>query len=332
MANQEMNKKLLSIAIPTYNRPEKLNKCLISILNQISDLVEIIVTDNSDNNLSSLVVDKLINETGVNINYYPNERNIGLDGNFYECIVKSNGKYVHWLSDDDELMPGSIEILLSLLSEIQYEKAFVFLNSIGFEENNDFRIWKRTWLKEVGKTHYNDVELALEEIGSDMTFVSSFCFQRESWLEVSTPEKHFGTNLYLTYTLMAYLGKFRNVYLLRTPIVAHRHDYTGNFHLLKPFTIELRNALVYYSVECGLNKQKLTEVYNKILSTLVFELILGIKCNYFVPRGKINYFRDIVLPCWKFSAFWKKLLPALVLPKFCYSIIRSSRKYLLRAF
>ena len=129
---------------------------------------------------------------------------------------------------------------------------------------------------------------------------------------------------------MAFLGKFREIYFVRTPIIAHRHDYTGNFHLLRPFTIELQKALVYYSAECGLDDKKLIEVYNTILSKLVFELIVGIKCNYFAPKGKIDFINDVILPCWKRKAFWIKLLPAILLPKFGYTIIRKLRKLFIR--
>ena len=322
---------LLSIAIPTYNRPQKLKKCLLSVISQITDQVEIVVTDNSENEESSFIVEELIVEMGVDIKYYHNEKNIGLDGNFYEGVQKSNGLYVHWLSDDDELMPGSLVILLNLLSEIRNTKSFIFLNSIGFEENINGRIWKSQWLNTVGPIHFDNVELALEEIGSDITFVSSYCFHRESWISVSVPSRHFGTNLYLTYTLIAFLAQFREIYFIRTPIIGHRHDYTGNFHLLKPFTIELQKALVYYSAECGLDEKKLIEVYNSILSKLVFGLIVGIKCNYFVPKDKIDYINDVILPCWRRKAFWTKLLPAILLPKFGYTIIRKLRKLLIKA-
>ncbi len=317
---------LLSIAIPTYNRPQKLRKCLLSIINQISEEVEIVVTDNSDNNESYFVIKELIDKSGVNINYYHNEVNIGLDGNFYEGVKRSNGIYVHWLSDDDELMPNILSTLLCFIAKIKDTKSFVFLNSIGFEEKDNERLWKTPWLKLNGKECFDDVENALNEIGSDMTFVSSYCFHRESWINVSAPSKHFGTNLYLTYTLMAFLGKYRSMFFIRTPIIAHRHDYTGNFHLLRPFTIELQKALVNYSSECGLDKKKLIKVYNNILSKLVFELIVGIKCNYFIPKGKINYMSDVVFPCWRRKAFWFKLFPAILLPQTGYTILRYIRK------
>ncbi len=326
MSDNKSHEILLSISIPTYNRPEKLKRCLLSIIDQISDHVEIVVTDNSDTDETKYVVEEIVASTGVKINYYKNSKNIGLDANFYEGVIKSRGLYVHWLSDDDEMLPGKLKILLKVINNLKTKCSFIFLNSLGFEEKNNKREWKNTWLSEEGQAEFLNVELALSEIGSDMTFISSYCFHREGWISVSNPDKHFGTNLYLTYTLMAFLGKFREIYLLRTPIIAHRHDYTDNFHLLRPFTIELQKALISYSGECNLNRTELIKVYNAILAKLVFELIVGLKCNYFKPKGKVNYINDVIIPCWKRKVFWTKLLPAIILPKIGYSIIRKIRK------
>src|SRR5665647_1822946 len=89
------SQKLLTIAIPTYNRAEYLNTCLSHItlqLNSYESLVEVIVSDNcsSDNTLD--VVHSYL-EKGFNIRYIRNESNLGADNNIVNCMILSTGKY-----------------------------------------------------------------------------------------------------------------------------------------------------------------------------------------------------------------------------------------------
>ena len=50
--------KLVSIGIPTYNRPEDLEKCVKNLLNQTYPNIEIIISDNNSNNLKNKLLYK----------------------------------------------------------------------------------------------------------------------------------------------------------------------------------------------------------------------------------------------------------------------------------
>ena len=121
--------KILTIGIPTFNRPEKLRDCLESVLIQAQDDVEILVCDNSENNLSKEIVDELNKKYKykTTIHYHKNETNVGIDRNFYNLVKYGTGEYIEWLSDDDELLPGAVKRIVDCLRLLDEKPTFLFL-------------------------------------------------------------------------------------------------------------------------------------------------------------------------------------------------------------
>lgn len=95
---------LITIAIPTYKRPELLKKALDSAVNQLEfDDYEIIIVDNDDfqkKNETQILIESYKKD---NMFYYKNKMNIGMFGNWNRCIELSRGKYITILNDDDWL-------------------------------------------------------------------------------------------------------------------------------------------------------------------------------------------------------------------------------------
>jgi glycosyltransferase involved in cell wall biosynthesis len=107
---------LLSIAIPTYNRPEQLACLLDSILYQYLPgmSLEIFVSDNSNDNRTSDLIEKY--KRFLPIAYIQHQRNIGGCRNFIYSVGASNGAYCWIVGDDDLIAQGSItSILMSLV-------------------------------------------------------------------------------------------------------------------------------------------------------------------------------------------------------------------------
>ena len=105
-----MNKPIVSVIIPTYNREEVLPRAIKSVLNQIfKDFELVIVDDGSTDNTKDVV--KNFNDDRVKYFYQKNQgvsaaRNLG--------IKKARGKYIAFLDSDDEWLPEKIEKQISL--------------------------------------------------------------------------------------------------------------------------------------------------------------------------------------------------------------------------
>ena len=102
----------LTIAVPTYNRPDNLAKLARDFIYRVVELypdeIEIIISDNSDfnhleRNKSLAIYD--------NIHYSHNEKNIGFAANVLKCIEQAKGDYI-WIISDDDVVDVSVFTLL----------------------------------------------------------------------------------------------------------------------------------------------------------------------------------------------------------------------------
>jgi glycosyltransferase involved in cell wall biosynthesis len=109
-----MSHPLVSICIPTYERPVLLREAVHSCLAQTFGDFEIVVTDNSTSDES----ERLIAQLGEpRIHYHRNERNIGGTGNFTKVLSLARGKYVKLLMDDDLIKPRFLELTVAALEK-----------------------------------------------------------------------------------------------------------------------------------------------------------------------------------------------------------------------
>lgn len=103
-----MDNPKVSICIPTYCRPALLRRALASALAQDFGPMEIIISDNASQDGSWGETEKL-GSLDPRIIIRRNEKNLGWTGNVNACIGAARGKYLVFLCDDDELLPGMIK-------------------------------------------------------------------------------------------------------------------------------------------------------------------------------------------------------------------------------
>lgn len=97
---------LLSICIPTYNRASVLEKMLKSIVDQLDDEIEIVISDNCSTDNTEEVCKKYA-EKFENIKYYRNEVNVR-DANFSLSLDRGTGVYLKLMKDNLEMPEGSL--------------------------------------------------------------------------------------------------------------------------------------------------------------------------------------------------------------------------------
>jgi glycosyltransferase involved in cell wall biosynthesis len=96
----------VQLYILTYNRPNMVLKCIESVLNQ-TDLinVQIIVSDNSDNDDTEVILHKYASK----ITYLKRVPSLRSDMHFSALLKEANGEFVTLFHDDDILFPSYIE-------------------------------------------------------------------------------------------------------------------------------------------------------------------------------------------------------------------------------
>jgi glycosyltransferase domain-containing protein len=106
---------LVSVGIPTYNRPEGLRHTLLCITGQTYANLEIIVSNNASPRDETEQVVKAISQHDNRIKYFRQPVNIGATPNFKFVLNHAKGKYFMWFADDDSCDATFISELVSCL-------------------------------------------------------------------------------------------------------------------------------------------------------------------------------------------------------------------------
>ena len=118
---------LLSCAITTYNRANWLTHSLprlIEAARPYRDRVEVVVCDNASTDATPDVIARFAGATGFSSRRNPT--NIGMLGNLGATARASNGAYVWLIGDDDLIIDGAIEaVLTGLDAHPQVEMAYM---------------------------------------------------------------------------------------------------------------------------------------------------------------------------------------------------------------
>lgn len=130
---------LVSICIPTRNRIVYLKKTVESIISDgvsISDY-EIVISDNSDDNETSIFCEELI-AGGVNVKYYRNPQK-----GFYNSIkalTLGNGHFLKLQNDYSKFLPGAFRNLVDLIRSELVDKPTIFFSNGTLKLNSTVKV------------------------------------------------------------------------------------------------------------------------------------------------------------------------------------------------
>lgn len=138
--------KTLTIAIPTYNRAEKLDRQIKFLFDSLSNIdlpIKIIICDNcsedATENLCKSWNTKFLNQ-GISFKYFKNATNLGLVGNMIRCIENSETDLVWVIGDDDNIIKDNLFKLLEIIKNTVEDYSIFHLNYIVMDGRNNEKI------------------------------------------------------------------------------------------------------------------------------------------------------------------------------------------------
>lgn len=114
------NKFLISIAIPTYNRADSLQRLLSYItlkIENMSDLVQICISNNCSTDNTEEVVFNFQKKYPNLIKYKKNEKNFGSDRNVFLVMGMADGNFVWLFGDDDMIVEDGINKVINFINK-----------------------------------------------------------------------------------------------------------------------------------------------------------------------------------------------------------------------
>lgn len=108
---------LITVGIPTFNRPSGLANTLSRVTGQTYKNLEILVSDNASDDEAAVkqVIEK--HQGDQRVKYFRQQKNLGSLGNFRHLVHSASGEYFLWISDDDDVELDYIETLVEKLNQ-----------------------------------------------------------------------------------------------------------------------------------------------------------------------------------------------------------------------
>jgi glycosyltransferase involved in cell wall biosynthesis len=110
-----MHPPKVSVLIPTYNYAHFIGEAIESVLTQTFTDFELIILDDASTDNTDDVVAQYLHDP--RIQYYKNDKNLGLVGNWNKALDLATGEYIKILCADDKFRPTLLERFVAVMDE-----------------------------------------------------------------------------------------------------------------------------------------------------------------------------------------------------------------------
>ena len=172
---------MLSIAVPTRNRPELLERSLTSVLGAgvaVAEQVEITVSDGSTDDASGRVVERLLTGWPGGHRYVWNRPALPRIDNLNHAVGLGTGEWVLQLHDDDYLLSGAGTAMLDAIRRVA-DREQVLLFGVEIVDGHGHTFKKQTFRSE----RYLEPGEALRRLLRNSSFVRqpAILVRRAAW-------------------------------------------------------------------------------------------------------------------------------------------------------
>ncbi len=219
--------KLLTIAIPTFNRAAKLKRLLAALQDEIvtsclQEQIDVLVSDNASIDDTPSIVSEFT-DSNFSLEYYRQPENLGFDGNLRFLYSHAKTRYVWFMADDDLPLMGSIGKLLSTLKMHDPDVLLFSFIQPPDSKVRQFNYSEPVWL-------VNDPVSAIEHIlrytKLSIFVIRKIKFHNYQW---RTLDENIGSGWYYISLAFSVLEASQNLLLaiVSEPLATCDEDYTS---------------------------------------------------------------------------------------------------------
>lgn len=240
------NQYLISICIPSYNRPQELKRLLESIDVTLTGLIQIVICE--DKSPKREEVQEIVNEfqkiSQYQLKYIENKNNLGYDKNLRELIYNAEGEYVMYMGDDDMFISGALDQYIDFVKQNRccgyILRSYCNIYKDGSVEY--FRYFNGNQKFEAGVDSYIN-------LFDKSVFISGFCIKKD-YTKPFMADKLDGSLLFQLYLLAEVCIRYPSAYCdipLTQAIVGNSIPMFGSSEtekgLYTPGTITIENSI-----------------------------------------------------------------------------------------
>jgi abequosyltransferase len=281
-----MKKPILTIAIPTFNRPDILLYTLDELIPQLNEYSTLLVIDNhSDVAIENILNDKYL-KSNSNIKVIRNVANIGGNANILRCFEYCNTPYIWILGDDDIPKINAVNTILDFIRN--------YPDVLFFNFSSDLHMRKHTFLTSGISDFVNNFDSY-----SNLLFISNNIYKHNSVIDSINFAFHFSYSAasQVAILLQSLKSEDSQACFSSKQIITRGIPEKGNhwsivaqslgFNTLAELPIIVQNGL---SVTLG---KKLAE--SKLSIILIFREILFLSDNKTYNKETARYLFDQIL-------------------------------------
>jgi glycosyltransferase involved in cell wall biosynthesis len=305
---------LISILIPTYNRPKSLVRLIERINMSKHDDIEIVIVDDNSEEKNWLDL-KEIADLHYNVKLFRNQNNIGLTQNWNKTIEYSNGTWLSFICDDDIYKEDAISRIRNLIKDIT--KPCLILQSFEIATTTE-------WFEKGSETAKNIT----------LPPASGQFWHREITDHLGgfderikyCPDAEFWTRIAYHYSVL----KIKNFF-----VIPYQHDTNYMWSIFrKPDLLENVALSIKISSKYTLgNDYDNPLILENTINDGLWETLRTIINNTFLQKGKMDIFNDYIIKFIKTSFKMKrktrmiKILFRLILYRFYQPLRPFVKKY-----
>jgi glycosyltransferase involved in cell wall biosynthesis len=302
---------LLSICIPTFNRPAELRKTLSIVATQVAalpenmaGLVECIVSDNHSSYDAGSVIAEFAARLDLDLSVQ--DRNVGPTLNFEFCYARAHGRFVLILSDDDHLVPGALAAVLQVLAA--HDPDIVFLPFTPMPKTADDFDQPR-------RLERNDF---LASVGVLPSLISACILKRDRITDVLG--SYLDTNIHHYHYFLHALEHGETFYAFSHQMLECPYEHNaGGYNWFAVFGEQFYRIVdefparrIHRAILTAIERRLLVD---RIIPTFVNRRILGYTISAkFDDDSERKIFSTLSIRCRRFWAFWLILVPLYLTP------------------
>ena len=270
-----MKKPLLTVGIPTYNRPETLQRTLEVLKAEDLSLFFIFVSDDSSTDGVEEIV-RTYQKSMPNLLYYRNPINLGFSGNVSQLYEIATTRYVWFLCDDDTVYPGAITKITKVLEK---HEPVVAIFNCSWEDS-----YGRHLVAGVSEelVHTDPTVGGIYNVLMRLTFLSIVVVEKRLPIDIITNNSEYKDNVFVQLTLGLYLLSDKFKLCESASTIIHRNVGFKYGEFFKFYLLDTLKAI--YLIPHKFDNQKFIRwMINDLPNAL--QLFLSQKIGLFIYTG-----------------------------------------------
>ena len=287
----------ISVVIPTYNRPDLLERAVQSVYAQTFKDFEIIVANDAGESTESLLR-KLDANRGCIITVNAAQKR-GVSATRNLALNLAHGKYISYLDDDDYYYPEHLEILYNYL-EKNSEKV-VYSNSLCAIQEYKNNVWVTTKKEVQFNSNFNPDQLLVDNYIPILNIMHARECLEKSGMFDETLNTHEDWDLWIRLSRHYSFHHIAQVTAEYTHRPAHdleknRKVYKDNFEYTREFIYKKYASFIMDKPEIQVSQRKIIEQQrtNRYIASQIVPFIQNITAKLRASdiQGALEYYRQ----------------------------------------